>query len=75
MAAAEGGDESDPNEEDGYGLEGDDGETVAAMDVLFPRMAEVVGGGQREERLPVLLENLRSQSTRLRAFPARSSPG
>ena len=27
VAAAEGGDESDPNEEDGYGLEGDDGET------------------------------------------------
>lgn len=32
----------------------DDGETVAAMDVLAPRIGEIVGGSQREERLPVL---------------------
>ena len=41
----------------------DDGETVAAMDVLFPRLAEVVGGGQREERLPLLLANMQTQAT------------
>jgi asparaginyl-tRNA synthetase len=32
----------------------DDGETVAAMDVLFPRIGEIIGGSQREERLDVL---------------------
>jgi len=32
----------------------DDGETVAAMDVLVPRIGEIVGGSQREERLDVL---------------------
>ena len=28
----------------------DDGRTVAAMDVLVPRVGELVGGSQREER-------------------------
>ncbi len=32
----------------------DDNETVAAMDVLFPGIGEVIGGSQREERLDVL---------------------
>jgi asparaginyl-tRNA synthetase len=32
----------------------DDNETVAAMDVLVPRIGEIVGGSQREERLTVL---------------------
>ena len=32
----------------------DDGETVAAMDLLVPRVGELVGGSQREERLEVL---------------------
>lgn len=32
----------------------DDGKTVAAMDVLVPRIGEIVGGSQREERLDVL---------------------
>jgi len=29
----------------------DDGETVAAMDMLVPRIGELIGGSQREERL------------------------
>ena len=29
----------------------DDGNTVAAMDVLVPRIGEIIGGSQREERL------------------------
>ena len=33
----------------------DDNKTVAAMDVLFPGVGEIVGGSQREERLDVLL--------------------
>ena len=32
----------------------DDGKTVAAMDVLFPGIGEIVGGSQREERLDIL---------------------
>ena len=32
----------------------DDGRTVRAMDVLVPRVGEIIGGSQREERLDVL---------------------
>ena len=32
----------------------DDGETVSAMDILFPTIGEIVGGAQREERENVL---------------------
>ena len=39
----------------------DDGRTVAAMDVLVPGIGEIIGGSQREERLSVLQENLRSR--------------
>lgn len=34
-----------------YMRQNDDGETVAAMDVLVPGIGEIVGGSQREERL------------------------
>ena len=37
-----------------YMRQNDDGKTVAAMDVLFPVIGEIVGGSQREERLDVL---------------------
>ncbi|GAB4234221.1 MAG: asparagine--tRNA ligase [Ekhidna sp.] len=33
-----------------YMRQNDDGKTVAAMDVLFPGIGEIVGGSQREER-------------------------
>ncbi len=39
-----------------YMRQNDDGKTVAAMDVLFPGIGEIVGGSQREERLDVLKE-------------------
>jgi asparaginyl-tRNA synthetase len=32
----------------------DDNETVAAMDILVPKIGELIGGSQREERLDVL---------------------
>jgi asparaginyl-tRNA synthetase len=32
----------------------DDNETVAAMDVLVPKIGEIIGGSQREERLDIL---------------------
>ena len=37
-----------------YMRQNDDGKTVAAMDVLFPGVGEIVGGSQREERLDIL---------------------
>ena len=39
-----------------YMRQNDDGKTVAAMDVLFPGIGEIVGGSQREERYDVLKE-------------------
>ena len=36
----------------------DDGRTVGAMDVLVPRIGEIIGGSQREERYDVLLSRL-----------------
>ena len=37
----------------------DDDKTVRAMDVLVPRVGEIIGGSQREERYDVLTERLR----------------
>ena len=37
-----------------YMKQNDDGTTVRAMDVLFPRIGEIVGGSQREENLQAL---------------------
>lgn len=41
-----------------YMRQNDDHETVAAMDVLVPRIGELIGGSQREERLDVLENRL-----------------
>ena len=38
----------------------DDKKTVRAMDILFPGIGEIVGGSQREERLDVLKERIKS---------------
>jgi len=38
----------------------EDGKTVAAMDVLFPGIGEVIGGSQREEREIQLRERMQS---------------
>ena len=38
----------------------DDKKTVRAMDILFPGIGEIVGGSQREERLEVLKERIKS---------------
>jgi asparaginyl-tRNA synthetase len=35
-----------------------DGKTVAALDVLVPKVGEIIGGSQREERLDVLEERM-----------------
>lgn len=36
----------------------DDGKTVRAMDVLVPRVGEIIGGSEREERMDVLLSRI-----------------
>ncbi|HRN40813.1 MAG TPA: asparagine--tRNA ligase, partial [Vicingus sp.] len=38
----------------------DDGKTVRAMDILFPGIGEIVGGSQREERLNILKEKIKT---------------
>ncbi len=38
---------------------GEDGRTVRAMDVLAPRVGEIIGGSQREERLDILESRMR----------------
>lgn len=42
-----------------YMRQNDDGKTVAAMDVLVPKIGEIIGGSQREERLEVLQTRIR----------------
>jgi asparaginyl-tRNA synthetase len=39
----------------------DDGRTVRAMDILVPKVGEIIGGSQREERLDVLEARMREQ--------------
>jgi len=41
-----------------YMRQNEDGKTVAAMDILFPGIGEIVGGSQREERLDKLEERM-----------------
>ena len=38
----------------------DDNKTVRAMDILFPGIGEIVGGSQREERIDVLKDRIKS---------------
>lgn len=41
-----------------YMKQNDDGKTVRAMDVLFPRIGEIIGGSQREENYDKLLARI-----------------
>ncbi len=43
-----------------YMRQNDDNKTVAAMDVLFPGIGEIIGGSQREERYDVLVEKIKA---------------
>ncbi|MEM6642468.1 MAG: asparagine--tRNA ligase [Bacteroidota bacterium] len=45
-----------------YMRQNDDHKTVAAMDVLFPGIGEIVGGSQREERLEKLQSRMNEMS-------------
>jgi asparaginyl-tRNA synthetase len=42
-----------------YMKQNDDGKTVRAMDVLFPKIGEIIGGSQREEDYDKLLARIR----------------
>lgn len=42
-----------------YMRRNEDNKTVAAMDILVPKIGEIVGGSQREERLEMLQERIR----------------
>ncbi|BCS54726.1 asparagine--tRNA ligase [Geobacter sp. SVR] len=41
-----------------YMRRNDDGRTVAAMDLLVPKVGEIIGGSQREERLDLLEDRM-----------------
>ena len=41
-----------------YMRQNDDGKTVAAMDLLVPKVGEIIGGSQREERLELLEQRM-----------------
>lgn len=41
-----------------YMRQNDDGRTVAAMDLLVPKVGEIIGGSQREERLDLLSQRM-----------------
>jgi asparaginyl-tRNA synthetase len=45
-----------------YMRSNDDGKTVAAMDVLAPRIGEIIGGSQREERHDLLQARIQAQA-------------
>ncbi len=42
-----------------YMKQNPDGKTVRAMDVLFPKIGEIIGGSQREENYDLLLNRIR----------------
>ncbi|KAH0689856.1 hypothetical protein KY289_017214 [Solanum tuberosum] len=51
-----------------YMRQNDDGKTVAAMDMLVPRVGELIGGSQREERLEYLEERLDNMNLNKESF-------
>ena len=42
-----------------YMKENRDGKTVRAMDILFPKIGEIIGGSQREENLDILVRKMK----------------
>jgi asparaginyl-tRNA synthetase len=46
----------------------DDGKTVAAMDVLIPKVGEIIGGSQREERLDRLTARCEAKGLDLQSY-------
>lgn len=48
----------------------EDGKTVAAMDVLVPKVGELIGGSQREDRYEVLKQRIEAQGMDLAPYEA-----
>ncbi|XP_042389034.1 asparagine--tRNA ligase, cytoplasmic 1-like [Zingiber officinale] len=46
----------------------DDKKTVAAMDVLVPKVGELIGGSQREERLEILIKRIEDSGLPLEPY-------
>ncbi|CAH8257480.1 unnamed protein product [Arabidopsis lyrata] len=46
----------------------DDGETVAAFDVLVPKVGELIGGSQREERMDVLMKRMEEKGLPIKEY-------
>jgi len=44
-----------------YMYQNEDGKTVRGMDVLFPKIGEIIGGSQREHRLDKLIQRMQEQ--------------
>lgn len=51
-----------------YMRQNDDGKTVAAMDILFPKLGEIVGGSQREEREEKLTQRIEEMGMSLEEY-------
>ena len=58
-----------------YMRRNDDGTTVAAMDLLVPKIGELIGGSQREERLDVLEGAIRSWASPWSTTSGTWTPG
>jgi asparaginyl-tRNA synthetase len=52
-----------------YMRRNDDGKTVAAMDLLVPRVGEIIGGSQREDRHDVLLQRMAASGIDPQSLP------
>ncbi len=51
-----------------YMRENSDNKTVAAMDILVPKIGEIIGGSQREERLSHLEDKIRKAGLRIEDY-------
>ncbi len=51
-----------------YMRQNDDDKTVAAMDILVPRIGEIIGGSQREERLDMLESRMKEMGMPLEDY-------
>lgn len=51
-----------------YMRENEDGKTVAALDVLVPKVGEIIGGSQREERYAILKQKFEKMGLDLKTY-------
>lgn len=51
-----------------YMRDNDDGNTVSAMDIIVPKIGEIVGGSQREDRLDILSQKMTKQGLSLQDY-------